>query len=90
MDFVVFVKTRRMGWAEHVARIAGNGNACRYLEEAIIKMRTFSKRRSRWENNIKVEINGIRQERRPVVDFYKSEQKKLAGCCKHKINTTFS
>jgi hypothetical protein len=29
------------------------------------------------ENNIKVEINGIGQERGSVVDFYRSEQKKI-------------
>jgi hypothetical protein len=51
-----------MGWAEHAALMAGNGNAFRYLEEAIIKMRPLSRRRSRWENNIKVEINGVGQE----------------------------
>jgi len=38
-----------------------------------------------------VEINGIGQERGPVVDFYRSEQKKkLTGFCEHKINPTFS
>jgi hypothetical protein len=73
---VVVVKTRRRGWAEHAARMAGNGNAYRYLEQKVIKMRPLSMRRNRWKNNIKVEINGIGQERGPIVDFYRSEQKK--------------
>jgi hypothetical protein len=59
VDAVVVVKTRRMGLAKHAVRMTGNGNSCRYLKEAIIKMRSLSRRRSRWENNIKVEINGI-------------------------------
>lgn len=47
VDLVVFVKTRRLEWAEHAAQMAGNGNACRYLEESIIKMRPFARPRNR-------------------------------------------
>lgn len=42
------------------------------------------------EDNIKVEIKGRGQQIGPVVNFYKSEQKKLVGCCEHKINPIFS
>jgi len=47
------------------------------LEEAVIN--NSFKARIRWENNIKVEINGIGQERGPVLDMCISEQKKI-GC----------
>jgi len=47
VDVVVVVQIRKMGWAEHAARMASNGNACRYLEEGIIKMIRLSWRRNR-------------------------------------------
>jgi hypothetical protein len=90
VDVVVVIKSRRMGWAEHAARMTNKGNACKYLEEAIIKMKPLSRRRIRWENNIKMEINRIGQESGPAVDLYISEHKKLACCCVHKMNPTFS
>lgn len=76
-----------MGWSKHAAWTTGNGNACRYLEEAVIN--NSFKARIRWENNIKVEINGIGQERGPVLDMCISEQKKLAVCCEHKLILRF-
>jgi hypothetical protein len=43
VDVVVVVKSRRIGWAEHAARMTGNGNASRYLEEAVINKRPLSR-----------------------------------------------
>jgi len=40
---VVVVKSRSMGWAEHAARMTGNGNAFRYLEEAVINNTPLSR-----------------------------------------------
>jgi hypothetical protein len=43
VDVVVVVRLRSVGWAEHAARMTGNGNACRYLEETVINNRPLSR-----------------------------------------------
>jgi hypothetical protein len=55
-DRIVHVESRKMKWAGHVLRRGENRGAYRVLVERPEGKRPLGKRRSRWENNIKMEL----------------------------------
>ena len=50
------VKSRRMKWAGHVARMGDNRGAYRVLVWRPERKRTFGRPRRRWEDNIKINL----------------------------------
>jgi hypothetical protein len=55
----IFLTSRRMRWAGHVARM-GKRNAYRILVGKPEGKRPLGKPRRRWEDNIKMDIRGMR------------------------------
>jgi len=51
------IKSRRMLWAGHVARISEMRNAMSWLEN--LKGRPLVRPRSRWEDNIRMDLREI-------------------------------
>jgi hypothetical protein len=54
------MKSRRMRWAGHVARIGEKTNAYRILMGNPEGKRPLRRQRSRWANNIKMDLREIR------------------------------
>jgi hypothetical protein len=50
------IKSRRMKWAGHVARMGENINACRLLVEKPERKRPLGRPRCRWVDNIKMDL----------------------------------
>jgi hypothetical protein len=53
------IKSRRMRWAGHVARIGEKRNACRILVGNPEEKRPMGRPRRRWVYNIKMELREI-------------------------------
>jgi hypothetical protein len=53
------IKSRRMRWARHVARIGEEKNAYRVLVKMLKGKRPLGRPRPRWEDNIKMELREI-------------------------------
>jgi hypothetical protein len=53
------IKSRRMRWARHVARVGEKRNAYRVLVGKPEGKRSLRRPRRRWENNIKMELREI-------------------------------
>jgi len=53
--FIPVIKTRRMIWAEHIARIWEITGACKVSVEKSKERRQLRRHRRRWENNIKMD-----------------------------------
>jgi hypothetical protein len=53
------IKSRRMRWAGHVARMGEKRNAYRILVEKPEGKRPLGRRRRRWVDNIKMDIRAI-------------------------------
>jgi hypothetical protein len=53
------IKSRRMRWAEHVARIGKKRNAYRILVGKSEDNRPLERPRRRWVNNIKIDLRVI-------------------------------
>jgi hypothetical protein len=56
------IKTRRMRWAGHVARMGAKRNAYSILVEKPEKKRPLGKPRRRWVDKIKIYIKEIRRD----------------------------
>jgi hypothetical protein len=50
------IKSRRMGWAGHVARMGEKRNACRILVRKPEGKRPLGRPRRRWVDNIKMDL----------------------------------
>jgi hypothetical protein len=50
------VKSRRIGWTGHVARLGEKGNACRILVGTPEGKRPLGRPRYRWVDNIKMDL----------------------------------
>jgi hypothetical protein len=74
-DIIRQIKSRRMRWAEHVARMGEGRNVYRVLVRKPEGKRPLERRRHRWEDGIKMGIREIGWGR--GVDSPGS----LAGCC---------
>ncbi|KAJ4446173.1 hypothetical protein ANN_12866 [Periplaneta americana] len=55
-DIIRNIKSRRLRWAEHVARMSESINAYRVLVERSERQRPLGKPRRRWEDNIKMDF----------------------------------
>jgi hypothetical protein len=53
------IKSRRMRWAEHVARTVEKRNVYRILVGKPEGKRSLRRPRRRWEDNIKMDLRGI-------------------------------
>jgi hypothetical protein len=53
------IKSRRMRWAEHVARMGANRNAYRILAGKPESKRPMGRPRRRWVDNIKMDLTEI-------------------------------
>jgi hypothetical protein len=53
------IKSRRMRWAGHVARMGERRDVYRVLVEKPQKMRPLGRTRGRWENNIKMDLQEV-------------------------------
>jgi hypothetical protein len=53
------IKSRRMRWASHVARMGEKRNACRILVGKPGGKRPLGRPRRRWEDNIKMDLRKI-------------------------------
>jgi hypothetical protein len=59
-NIVRFIKSRRMGWAGHVARMGERRGVYRVLVGKPEGKRPFGKPRHRWEDNIKIDPQEVR------------------------------
>jgi hypothetical protein len=55
-DIIRVIKSRRMKWAEYVVRMGDRRNACKILVGKPEGKRPLGRRRSRWEENIKMDL----------------------------------
>jgi hypothetical protein len=60
-NIVRVVKSRRMRWAWHVARMGEGRGVYRVLVEKPEGKRPFGRPRRRWENNIKIDLQEVRE-----------------------------
>jgi hypothetical protein len=58
-NIVRVVKSRRMGWAGHVARMGEDKGVHRMLVEKPEEKRPLERPRRRWEDNIKIEFQEV-------------------------------
>jgi hypothetical protein len=59
-SIIRIIKSRRMRWAGHVARMGEKRNVCRLLAGKPELRRPLGRPRRRWKNNIKMDISEIR------------------------------
>jgi hypothetical protein len=55
-NIIRMIKSRRMRWAGHVARMGGNRNAYSVLVGKPLGKRTLGRPRCRWVDNIKMDL----------------------------------
>jgi hypothetical protein len=60
-NIIRVIKSRRMRWAEHVARIGDRRSAYRVLVGTPEGKRPFGRPRGRWDDNIKICLHGVRR-----------------------------
>jgi len=58
-SIVRVIKSRRMSWAEHVARVGERRGVYRVLIGRPEGKRPFGRRRSRWRDNIKMDLQEV-------------------------------
>jgi hypothetical protein len=58
-NIIRMIKSRRMGWAGHVARMGDKRNAYRILLEKPEGKRPLGSLRRRWVDNIKIDLREI-------------------------------
>jgi hypothetical protein len=58
-NIIRMIKTRRIKWSRHVARMGEERNACMILVRKPETKRQLGRRRLRWVDNIKMYLRGI-------------------------------
>ena len=58
-NIVRVIKSRRMRWAEHVARMGERRDVCRVMLGKPEGKGTFGRPRRRWEDNIKMDLQKV-------------------------------
>jgi hypothetical protein len=58
-NIIRVIKSRRMRWAEHIARMEERSGAYRVLVGKPDGKRTLGRPRRRWENNIKMDLQEV-------------------------------
>jgi hypothetical protein len=58
-NIIRIIKSRRMRWAWHVARMGQNRNAHRYFVGKPKGKRPLGRPRQKWEDVIKMDVRGI-------------------------------
>jgi hypothetical protein len=59
MRLISYIKSRRLGWAGHVARMGEKRNVCRILMGKPERKRPLGRARRRWVDNIKMDLRNI-------------------------------
>ena len=67
-DIVSVIKSRRLRWAGHVARVEAVGSAFKILTGKPTGKRPLGRPRRRWEDNIRIELEEIGTNSRNWVD----------------------
>jgi hypothetical protein len=79
-DIIRQIKSRRMGWAGHVARMGEGRNVCRVLVGKPEGKRSLERPRCRWEDGIKMDLTEIGWEGVEWIHLAQ-ERDRWAGCC---------
>jgi hypothetical protein len=79
-DIVIQVKSMRMRWAEHVARMGEEGKFCKVLVGKPEGKRPLGRTRRRWEYDIRIDLSEIGLGGCGL-DSTGSGQGPVAGCC---------
>jgi hypothetical protein len=58
-NIIQVIKSRRMRWEGHVARIGERRDAYRVMVEKPERKRPFQRPRRRWEDNIKMDLQEV-------------------------------
>ena len=58
-NIIRYIKSRRLRWAGHVARMEQSRNAYRVLLGKPERKRPLGRRRRRWEDNIKMDLREV-------------------------------
>jgi len=59
LNIVRVIKSRRMRWAGHVARMVDSRCLCRDMVRKLERKRPLRRSRCRWENNIKMDLQEV-------------------------------
>ncbi|KAJ4446079.1 hypothetical protein ANN_12771 [Periplaneta americana] len=68
-DIIRNIKSRRLRWAGHVARMGESRNAYRLLVGRPEGIRPFGRPRRRWEDNIKMDLREVRYDGRDWINL---------------------
>ena len=63
------IKSRRLGWAGHVARMEEGSNAFKILTDKPTGKRSLGRSRRKWEDNIRMDLKEIGINTRNWVDL---------------------
>jgi hypothetical protein len=74
-DIIRQIKSRRMWWAGHVARMGEDIKVYKVLVGKLEGKRSLGRPRRRWEDGIRIDLREI------GLDFTVSGQAPVAGCC---------
>jgi hypothetical protein len=80
-NIVRVIKSRRLRWTGHVARMGERRGAYRALEGKPEGRRPLGRPRRRWEDNIKMDLREVGWGH--VLDRSRSGQGQVAGCCEY-------
>ena len=59
LNIILVIKSRRMSWAGHVARMEGRRHAYRCLVGRVEGKRPLGRHKRRWEDNIKMHLEKV-------------------------------
>ncbi|KAJ4452239.1 hypothetical protein ANN_03757 [Periplaneta americana] len=80
-DIIRNIKSRRLRWAGHVARMGETRNAYRVLVERSAGKRPLGRPRRRWEDNIKMDLMEVGYDDRDWINFAQDRGRAMAGLC---------
>jgi hypothetical protein len=83
-DIIRVIKSRRVRWARHIARMGEMRSACIILVVRPEGKRSLGRRRRRWEDNIRVDL------RKGGCGLDSSDSGTSFGPCKHSNETSSS
>jgi hypothetical protein len=77
-NIIRMIKSRRMRWAGHVARMGETRNACRILVGKPEGKRPLGRPRRRWVDNIKIDLREIRWDGMDWIDLAQDRDQRRA------------
>ena len=85
-NIVRIIKSRRLRWAGHVARMEGGRSAFKILTDNTKGKRPLGRPRRTWEDNIKIDLKEISIHRRNWVDSAKVRDNYWRGVVNTALN----